>query len=74
MSIGLSAKVMLKSLRLIFAHKITETVSDQFQSAESTIKNLLPIFTLLLLAACSNEAVEPEEPTVKGTLLLHLHA
>ncbi len=47
---------------------------NKFQSIDLTMKNLLPIFILLLLAACSNEAIEPEEPTVKGTFLLHLHA
>lgn len=38
------------------------------------MKNLLPILSLLFLAACTNEAVEPEEPVIKGTFLLHLHA
>jgi hypothetical protein len=38
------------------------------------MKNLLPTLLLLLLAACTNEVVEPEEPTEKGTFLLHLHA
>lgn len=38
------------------------------------MKNLLPTLFLFLLAACSNEAIEPEEPTEKGTFSLHLHA
>ena len=47
---------------------------NKFQSTELTMKNLLPILSLFILVACTNEAVEPEEPTIKGTFLLHLHA